>query len=112
MPASVENLLVEVKRVGLHCVAQWARRSRLASLVVWQRAAGFLHLERRLICLKDNIGEVVCIVYPEIIMVRAGKNMSAHTIISGRSYHASGCNVLVVTTPDTLEFIEDTVVLI
>jgi hypothetical protein len=64
----MKNLLVEVKRLRRHRFAQRPTVLRRWTLVTRQRAS-LLYLEGRLICLEDNVGKSVGVVYPEVIVV-------------------------------------------
>jgi len=75
MPASVQNLLVEVQRLQLHRVpeASRTRRTVLGTILsAREGASNLLGFEGRLICLQDNVTQRVGVVYPEVIVIGAG----------------------------------------
>lgn len=73
MPASMEDLLVEVQGFLGHILPQpsGAQTILCPKFIVWQWSANLLRFERRLICLQHDITERIHIKYPEIVMVRA-----------------------------------------
>lgn len=117
VPAGMENLLVEVKGVGNHRLAERPLSILACPLVAWQRTANFLDLEGRLVRLEDHIGEGVRVVYPEVIVVGASEHMPAvMNVVSDRSGVVS-CRQLavyvpIVTRPEAFKLVKDAVVLV
>lgn len=81
VPAGVEDLLVEVERVHRHGVAQRAAVFQ-PWLVARKRTADLLRLESRLVRLKNDVGQRIRIVYPKVVVIRSGENVSAVLYIS------------------------------
>jgi hypothetical protein len=73
VPARVKNLLVEVQRVHLHGLTQ--RPAVLSCGALARRDCTLLNLERRLVRLQDNIGQVLRVVYAEVVVIRAREHM-------------------------------------
>ena len=78
MPASVQNLLVEVQRLQLHRVpeASRTRRAVLGTILgAREGASDLLGFKGRLVCLQDNVTQRVGVVYPEVIVIGAGQDV-------------------------------------
>ena len=88
MPASVEDLFVEIDRVHVHALAPWCPSHRCP------RTSHAVRSERRLVRLQQDVVVSLNIIYPEVIMVRPCHHLGA------------------VSTKRALKLVEDAVVLV
>lgn len=78
MPTSVQNLLVEVQGVQLHGIPQISRpcSAILGTILSRNGTSDLLGFESRLVRLQDDVAQCVGVIYAEVIVVGASKDMS------------------------------------
>ena len=73
VPASMQDFLVEVKCIQSHVLPQSTRTYAVlcstTKFITRQRTTDLLGLERRLVCLQNDVVQGVHVVYPEVVVV-------------------------------------------